>query len=161
MNDDTTGCLAVLIVIFVILWLWSPVDFFSSQITTYTAICVPKTSQADKCEHLQTGARITYKLNEDRADAVYWIIERPDLAPRPLKDCVIRDTNNWTCNFADGLSRITVLDGIPARHAIEKRASQVYVRKYQWWLARAWKWLTGEYIGLGHLIPEQREDPDY
>ena len=107
--------------------------FLNDELTLYPAQCVASQNKVgpQNCK-LKALTRITYRINESRAEAVYFF-ENDDPSYKhklaKLVNCKFKDRTNWTCNVQDSFVRVHVRDGLapPDFH------NQVYLRRWQWY----------------------------
>ncbi len=140
--------------LFFVLWVWSPQDVFSDEITSYPAACADGTS-LENC-HIYTRNRTTYRINETRGEVVYRVIHSIIIKPRKLVDCAIMSRTDWSCSYPDGSGQVGFFDGRKTRNAYCVSTNCFYVRKWQWWYVR----IMGNFIWPvkgNFLIPEQHD----
>jgi len=112
---------------------------FSDEITLYPARCADSNTPFDECKNVITLNRSTYKLNRQRAEAIYWYETSWGDDLKKLVDCKIRNRKNWNCSFPDGSGKIVVRNGKGVETNPEaRRLKHGYVRRWQWHWIR-WK----------------------
>jgi hypothetical protein len=103
------------------------------EATLYPVRCIA--GQSGPCELLEPLRRTVYHVQPEASLVVYWSPDSPDGAPGRLGDCAIVDARNWTCAGRGG-GTVRLRDGLGHRGDFGVDDSVLFVRGYQWHLAR-------------------------
>lgn len=78
----------------------------------------------------------TYKVLVEQQQVISWM-PGFDLPPDSLHNCVVRDRENWKCEYRDGSAKLYMVDGSFREESQQKNITQVteirYVSSWRWW----------------------------
>lgn len=137
----TCGLLLALVPVFVI-WIFTESVPFSGETKVYRMFC-PKSLNNGQCTSAGVPmGSVTFKVLADHQTVVYWYDEQ---SPHRLKECSVRNPENWSCQFPSEQSggqvaRWEMVDGNyrdAGSPSGEPSAVFVYqVPKWRWWAAK-------------------------
>ena len=123
---------------------------FSNEVTRYLAKCDP--AGKFTLRNCYALGKTHYRIRPETNQVVYWD-DGFFSSFSALKNCAIRDAENWSCIYSDFSGAVVVRDGLfnSDKSIISPSGVVVSVRAYQWWLIR---------FGLGKgsssvLVPRQ------
>ena len=145
----------VLLVVIFFIWVWEPWSELTNEVTVYPAMCVvPGPGAPGDCPRYHKLNRITFRINEARAEVTYWL-PGIDFGPKKLVNCAIRGNRNWICDFPGGSDQMAIRDGLKKRSDQDKQTGSIYVRKYQWWYMHLAGFAGVDGVSFGTLMPDQ------
>lgn len=153
--DEGFGCLLsvvwIAVIIFIIPW-----ERLYDELTVYPVDCV-ENKRVEKCNKgFVTSERIIFSMNEQRAEVVYVYPSSEEKGVRKLIDCAISNSRNWNCKFLGDFKKLTAIDGLLVRDALDASNGTAYVRRWQWWVIEAYNWVTDKPLFRnGRFFPDQ------
>ncbi len=125
------GLLAFLVA-FLVVGFWF--DSFSpnQEVFVYPVVCEGQESIWQCHKSIHTLGRTGYKVYPEQQRVVYWDEEKND-GPLPLVACVVRDKDNWTCQYPDGSGTLKMIDG---DFAISAESQITYIDSWRYWFIR-------------------------
>jgi hypothetical protein len=110
----------------------------SGEITVYPVDCSEQ-FKYNKCSgHWYTLNRTTYKVLVEQQQVIYWM-PGFDFYPVGLRNCAVRDRENWNCEYPDGSTRLYMVGGSFHEESREGNKTSVteteirYVSFWRWW----------------------------
>jgi len=126
--------LLFILVLFVIAATTSGCGASGGETTVYPVGCLEQIKNTKCSDSWVALNRTTYKVLIEQQQVISWMPD-VDLPPDSLHNCVVRDRENWKCEYRDSSAKLYMIDGSFREESQQKYITPVirYVSSWRWW----------------------------